>query len=221
MSRTWVVLGVSGLLLGSAAACAAGEGGPPQLMIPGPSETIGPVPRMIVDFPFQQAPAPMTEFATAPGPGADGSCLEGPPPGRLERLNAYRYAVRGWVADHCSLHRGGDCEKTHHLRQWLFYCPEEKYRWRLFCYPINPCCDPPLYTYFLDPYCGMGDVLKTAGCAEPACESCGEGKCHGRLLNLLGHLKRHPDGATVPAAWHEEAVVPGAEATMPGGNQYP
>jgi hypothetical protein len=85
-----------------------------------------------------------------------------PPPSHL--ANPYTgLMVLYWQKDH---------ESGKHCWDWLCYHPAHTPK-DCCCRQLTPCCDPPLYTFFL---CEGHKDLPRAAMAE---ECCGHGKCAG------------------------------------------
>src|SRR5262249_22787140 len=71
--------------------------------------------------------------------------------------------VRDWVASCCAKKADPACDFCpggHDWKGWLTYHSAA----RGFCAP-TPCCPPPLYTFFLNPWCAS-----EAPCAAPRCQ---------------------------------------------------
>jgi hypothetical protein len=174
------------------------------LMIQGPTET-GPVPRTVVDFGDHGT---WPQMASEPaGVVAERIRLRDRLRDRrcFARLRSYRFFFRNWIACHCCRQScdGSDGKCTRTFREWLFYRSADPYYLHPCCHPVYPCCDPPLYTFFLDPNCGDGTCHQPATCHQPPAEPAPETDSArtltmrgGRVLNLLSRLKR--DRAAFP-----------------------
>jgi len=68
----------------------------------------------------------------------------------------------------CRCGRGAECFQR--LWAWMTYCPLKKSGMCDCCHKCSDCLNPPLYTYFLDPYhaCASGN-----GCATTEPAGCG------------------------------------------------
>jgi len=68
-------------------------------------------------------------------------------------------------------HSGHGTECLHKLLAWITYCPLKKSS--DCCHKCNDCANPPLYTYFLDPYHACGTANGCATYKKAACATCG------------------------------------------------
>jgi hypothetical protein len=110
-----------------------------------------------------------------------GDPTSGPCPTCCEQRTIYH-----WLVNHCISKTCPDdelCPKGHDWKGWLTYRSQSRP-----CCGWQPCCPPPLYTFFLDPNCGQG-----MPCAAPGCSEVNEGRCVkcGRQWEKLLFWRHH------------------------------